>query len=104
MRAGGAGVHRQPPSKTGQEPRSAGQVTGLLPAEAARPTVQSSLPERKIPTANHPKFAALRIKSMGLMQISGGSGERGSSISKSPLGVSVTPAVPARLSVTGAGG
>src|SRR5258706_12813817 len=104
MRSGGAGVDRQPTSKSAQEPRSAGKVTGLLPAEAARPTVQSSLPERKIPTANHPKFAALRIKSMGLVQTSGGSGESVSLILKSPLGDSVTPALDERLSVKGAVG
>src|SRR4029077_20318032 len=58
----------------------------------------------KIPTANHPLFAALRIKSMGLMQMAGGSGESTSSILKSPLGDSKTPARDESLSVKGAAG
>src|SRR5215467_3122790 len=65
------------------------------------PTVQSLL---GIPTANHPLFAALRINSMGLMQTSGGSGESTSSILKSPLGASKTPAGDEILSVKGAVG
>src|SRR5215467_5316815 len=67
--------------------------------QAARPTFQLLL---GIPTANHPLFAALRIKSMGLMQMSGGRGESTSSILKSPLGDSKTPAGDEILSVKGA--
>jgi hypothetical protein len=58
----------------------------------------------KIPTANHPRFAALRIKGIGLMQAAGGSGESVSSILKSPFGDSKTPADEDRLSVKGAVG
>jgi hypothetical protein len=68
----------------------------------ARPTVQWSWPEPKIPTANHPKFAALRINSIGLTQGVGGTGESMSLIWKSPVGDSGTPADDVRLSVKGA--
>src|SRR5262249_8905448 len=65
------------------------------------PTVQSLL---KIPTANQTEFAALRIKSMGLRQTAGGSGESMPSILKSPLGDSKTPAGAEIRSVKGATG
>src|SRR5262249_50776925 len=83
------------------------QFGGLLASiirrcKAARLTVQSS--SLKIPTADHTEFAALRIKSMGLRQTAGGSGESMSSILKSPLGDNKTPAGAEIRSVKGATG
>ena len=58
-----------------------------------RKAVQSSPSARKIPTANQARFAAFRIKSIGLVQGDGGVGESLSLILKSPLAESITPAV-----------
>ena len=69
----------------------------------APPTVQSS-PDLTIPTANHVRFAALRISSIGLVQGVGGTGESMPWISKSPLGGSRTPGRDVRLGVKGAVG
>src|SRR5262249_58171668 len=66
----------------------------------ARPAGQL-LSGLKIPTANHAPPAALRIRSMGLAQMSGGIGASVASILKSPVVDSRTPASGVTLSVKG---
>src|SRR5262245_3797560 len=75
-------------------------VPPMATALTARPASQL-LSGRKFPTANHAPPAALRIRSIGLAQMSGGSGASAASILKSPVGDSRTPARGVTLSVKG---